>query len=84
MCLVNIESGVPIELISGPPVVNLLKKGLTYYHLGYSVSDIRGQSSQLINTGAIQISDPKPAVLFENRLVAFFYCTYGLIELVEE
>ena len=84
VCLLEVNGSVPMELISGEPVNNLLKRGLTYYHIGYSINDIYQYSRQLEEAGAIQISNPKPALLFDNKLVAFFYCTYGLIELVEE
>ena len=30
------------------------------------------------------ISEPKPAILFDNKRVSFLYLPYGLIELVEK
>ena len=84
VCLLKPKEGLPIELVSGKPVLNLLKRGLTYYHLGYSVSNITEESKRLRGAGVIPVTVPKPAILFDNRLVAFFYSPYGLIELIEE
>ena len=83
VCLLTIQESIPIELVSGTPVVNLLSKGITYYHLGFGVTDIQKEARRLTNSGAIQVSHPKPAILFSNKMVAFFYSPYGLIELVE-
>ena len=83
LCMVEVENGLNIELISGDQVNNLLKRNISYYHICYSVSNIQYHIDDLTSKGAILISPPKPAKLFNGNLVAFFHFSYGLVELVE-
>jgi len=83
LCLIEIQGGINIELISGNVVRNLVKKNITYYHICYEVLDINFEIEKLITVGALLISDPKSAILFNNRKVAFLKVSYGLIELLE-
>ena len=83
LCLIKINNGISIELISGKQVENLIKKKISYYHLCYEVDDIEGEIKRLSNAGGILMSHPKPAILFENRKVAFLMLSYGIIELLE-
>ena len=83
LCIVKIRNGLDVELISGKPVENLLAKGITYYHLCYETAELEEELLQLTNKGAVLISAPKPAVLFNNRKVAFVYLPYGVLELLE-
>lgn len=71
-----------IELVSGNVVEKLLKLKTTYYHVCYEVKDIH----QAIHSfkGAILVSPPKEAILFNNRLVAFLFTPIGLVELLNE
>ncbi len=71
-----------LELISGRQVETLLRKNITYYHLCFEVDDIHNEVDKLVNEGAFLISAPKPAVLFNNRDVAFLNVSYGMIELL--
>lgn len=84
LCMVSTDDGLNIELVSGPRTENIVKKGLTYYHVGYSVNDIEASIKDLVGKGAILVSGPKPAVLFNGKKVAFLMLPYGLAELVEE
>ena len=55
------------------------------YHTCYEV-DVIGQDVEVLFKAnrAICVSKPKPAVLFNNRLVSFYYVSnVGLIELLE-
>jgi methylmalonyl-CoA/ethylmalonyl-CoA epimerase len=79
-----IMNDLTIELISGEPVKNLVEKGMAGYHICFSVSDMKKTITQLINNGAIIVSNPKPAVLFKNKNVAFLHTKLGLIELLGE
>ncbi|WJQ84571.1 edeine non-ribosomal peptide synthetase EdeN [Brevibacillus brevis] len=82
---------VPIELIAPvdetSPCVRLLEeKGTGPYHLCYSISNINHFLKRLVDSGFKYdlVSAPKPAVLFNHRLVAFLFLeSVGLIELVE-
>ena len=73
-----------IELVAGPVVAALLARKTSYYHICYTTSDIEATLSQAAALGAIRISEPKPAVLFQGRRVAFVYTPLGLVEFLEE
>jgi len=82
LVLLTLSDGTNIELISGKPVETLLKKNITYYHLCFEVDDIDLEIERLVNEHAFLISPPKPAILFDNRKVAFLNVSYGMIELL--
>lgn len=84
LCLVETNNGATIELISGATVNGLVEKGISYYHLCFTVKDISAEIDRLKKEGMMLISPPKPAILFKNKLVAFLYAQTGLIELLEE
>ena len=83
LCMVKTSEGVNIEFISGPQVENLIKKRISYYHMCFEVCDIEKEILRLQSLGAFLVSDLKPAILFNNKRVAFLSVSYGIIELVE-
>ena len=83
LCLIKIKNSLSIELISGKQVENLIKKKISYYHLCYEIQNIESEIKRLVNLGGIILSEPKPAILFNNRKVAFLLLSYGIIELLE-
>ncbi len=83
LCILKLGEGTTIELISGEQVENLIKRRITYYHLCFETNDIEKEIMRLQDLGGFLVSEPKPAILFENRRVAFLQVSYGLIELVE-
>jgi len=82
LVLLTLADGTNLELISGKQVEAFVKKNITYYHLCFEVDNINSEIERLVNDGALLISSPKPAVLFNNRLVAFLNVSYGIIELL--
>jgi len=82
LCLLTTDDGLNLELISGKAVETILKRKVSYYHLCYEVDNIDLTIQQLIDSGASLVSEPRPAILFNNRPVAFLYVSYGLIELL--
>lgn len=82
LALLTLADGARIELISGKQVETLLKKNISYYHLCFEVDDIHAEVERLVNAGAFLISAPRPAMLFNNREVAFLHVSYGMIELL--
>ncbi len=84
LCMVTLDDGTNIELISGNIVENIVKKRRYLYHTCYSVEDIDSTIKSLISDGATLVSDTKEAILFDNKRVAFLMWDLGLIELVEE
>ena len=82
LALLTLADGSRIELISGKQVEIFLKKSITYYHLCFEVDDIDSEIDRLVKAGAFLISEPKPAILFNDRKVAFLQVSYGMIELL--
>jgi methylmalonyl-CoA/ethylmalonyl-CoA epimerase len=82
LCMVTVEDGLNIELVSGKPVENLLKKRISYYHICYEVEDIEKTIEHLTQNGGMLSSPPKEAILFNNRKVAFLMLSYGIVELL--
>lgn len=79
---------VKIELISplteDSPVTDLLKKRQALYHLCYSVRDIEEEKQKARKAGALVISNPVEAPLFDNRKICFLFTKdHYVIELVE-
>ncbi len=83
LCIIQTAEGVAIELIAGEQVANLVKKRISYYHVCYETDDIHAEIERLRELGAFLVSEPKKAILFGNRQVAFLQVSYGLIELVQ-
>lgn len=79
---------VKIELISpladDSPVTDLLKKRQSLYHLCYEVPDIEEAKKKARENGAVIISNPVEAPLFDNRKICFLFTRdHYVIELVE-
>ena len=73
-----LEDGSRIEAISGNIVKNIVKKKNYLYHSCFLVDNIEESIERLFQNGAILISPPKEAVLFNNARVAFLYTKLGL------
>lgn len=84
LCMITIEDGFRMELVSGETVESFVKKGTTTYHLCYETDNIFTEITTLLANGAIMVSQAKPAILFDGKLVAFLFVSYGLIELVQK
>jgi methylmalonyl-CoA/ethylmalonyl-CoA epimerase len=82
--LLTLRDGSHLELVAGERVRGLLQRGFTYYHLCYEVPDLAAGIAKLREGGAMLVSEPKPAPLFQNRAVAFLQTVLGLVELLEE
>lgn len=82
LALLTLADGTNIELISGKQVETFVRKNINYYHICFEVDDIDAEIERLVNEGAFLISPPKPAILFDNRRVAFLNVSYGMIELL--
>jgi methylmalonyl-CoA/ethylmalonyl-CoA epimerase len=84
LCMVTIEGGFKMELVSGKTVEALVKKGSINYHLCFECDNINSEIERLVSNGALLVSPTKPAILFGGKLVAFMLVSYGLIELVQK
>jgi methylmalonyl-CoA/ethylmalonyl-CoA epimerase len=84
LCMITLEDHTSIELISGNMVSNIVNKRQYLYHTCYKVNNIEEMINNLVNEGAMQISEIKPAKLFNGKRVVFLMWDLGLIELVEE
>lgn len=73
--------------IQGGPLDNLLKQYKELiYHTCYTTQSITKSVTAIKQSGfrVMEVSAPKPAILFDNRLVAFYQVVgFGLIELLE-
>ena len=84
LIMVRTRDGLEIELISGEMVKTIVKRGLAFYHVCYSVDDLDGALARLTETGAMLIAPPKQTVLFGGKKVAFLQTPMGIIELLEQ
>lgn len=83
LCLVNFH-GLNMEFVSGEVVKNLVDKRIKLYHICYEVSNLDLKIKELTQNGALLISEPKEATLFDQRRVAFLMLRNGIIiELLE-
>lgn len=82
LCMVTMSDGIKIELINGKVVENILRKRQYLYHTCYLVEDIDKTIKELEEDGAVLVKEPKEAILFDNRKVAFLMWNLGLIELI--
>lgn len=84
------EAGsVPIELITpltdNSPISNILRRGTRLYHLCFLVDDIEEALRNARRHGAIIISRPSPAELYEGKRIAFIYTPDKyVVELLEK
>jgi methylmalonyl-CoA/ethylmalonyl-CoA epimerase len=82
------QDPVMIELIAplgaDSPVTELLNKKQALYHLCFEVPDIEEAKTNARKNGAIVISQPVKAPLFNNRMICFLFTRdHYVIELVE-
>lgn len=78
------EDGTSIELVSGNAVLAYVKRGIKLYHLCFEVENIEKAITEQCNQGFILIREARPALLFDNRRVAFLMTSLGLIEFIEK
>lgn len=83
LCMLTMPDGTFVELVSGNVVEGYLKKRMSYYHICYEVDDLEDAIDSLGSKGAVVVSSPKPAILFDGRRVAFVMTPIGLVELLE-
>lgn len=83
VCMVHIDGGQAIELVSGKQVANILKNKISLYHVCYEVKDLAETLDKFVKNGSMIISRPKEAVLFGNRKVAFVFSPAGITEFIE-
>lgn len=82
------DDPVKLELISpmseDSPVTELLKKRQAIYHLCYEVPDIEEAKNKARKNGAVVITKPVEAPLFDDRKICFLYTKdHYVIELVQ-
>lgn len=84
LCMLTLQDGLELELIKGEKVNSFVDKKQYIYHLCFEVDDIEKKLSEYWECRDIIMMKPTPAVLFENRRVAFVFTRIGIIELVEK
>lgn len=83
LCMLTLEEGLELELIMGEKVNSFVDKKQYIYHLCFEVADMEEALAEYRKNRDIVMSKPTPAVLFDNRRVAFVFTPIGIIELVE-
>lgn len=83
LCMVTLEDGTNIELISGEQVKSMIAKRRYLYHTCYETDNIEDALKEFEKNGDMIISEPKEAVLFGYKKVAFVMTLLGIVELVE-
>ena len=83
------SDGAPVELIApltdDSPVSNILKGNVRLYHLCFLVENIEEALKNFRSNGAIIISGPVAAELFEGKRIAFVYTPDNyVVELLEK
>ncbi len=80
--------GLRMELLepaaSPSPLDAVIRRGIALYHTCYEVDDLDPALQRLRDSGVKVISEPKPAVAFQGRRVAFVICRGLMIELLEK
>ena len=84
LCMLTLEDGTKIELISGKIVEKIVKKRQFLYHTCYETENITEEIEKLKKLGGFIVSEPKEAILFNEKKVAFLMTDLGLMELVEK
>jgi methylmalonyl-CoA/ethylmalonyl-CoA epimerase len=82
------DAGVRIELIcplsADSPVARALKQGGGLNHICYRVPDLDASVKAMVDANAKLVREPRPAVAFDGRRVAFLYTRQReLVEFVE-
>ena len=84
LCMLTLEDGTKLELVSGKVVEKIVKKRQFLYHTCYETENIEEVKEKLKKLDSFLVSEPKEAILFQNKKVAFLMTNIGLVELVEE
>tara|TARA_B100000795_G_C22550363_1_gene342280 strand:- start:2 stop:391 length:390 start_codon:yes stop_codon:yes gene_type:complete len=84
LCLLIDKFGMNIELVCGKKVEKFIKNKQYFYHTCWEVDDLVKSINHFCKKGAIIISEPKPAILFNNKKVAFLFTEIGIVELLEK
>lgn len=84
LCMVTLDDGTKLELVSGKVVEKLVKKRQFLYHTCYETENINKEIEKLEKLDGFLVSEPKEAILFSNKKVAFLMTNIGLMELVEK
>ena len=84
LCMLTLKDGSRVELVSGPVVEKRVKKRQFLYHTCYETEDLEEAIRAFEERDARVVSEPKEAVLFGMRRVAFLMTDMGLVELLEQ
>lgn len=82
--LFELQDGSRMELLAGGPAKLVLARGLNLHHVCYEVQSVQERIDEWYRLGALIVSPPKPAVLFDGRLVAFVLTSFGLVEFLND
>ena len=85
--LINFEN-IRYELVmpdrDNHSLINLIKKGISLYHIGYIVDSIKDSTKSLNKKGFIKINEFKSEAFNNNKCAFFMSRSNSLIELIEK
>ena len=84
LCMLTLKDGSRVELVSGPMVEKRVKKRQFLYHTCYETENLEEAIQAFEERDARLVSEPKEAVLFGMRRVAFLMTDMGLVELLDQ
>lgn len=76
--------GTRIELVQGPRVEALAKRGVSLYHICFTVTNLDNELKAQLEAGAVLVAEPQVAPMFHGKRAAFIKTPMGLVELLEE
>ena len=86
-CFIELNNGVFIELIeprgTDSIINNYLKKGISYYHIGYMVDDIDALVKELLNKDFKEISSVYSPAFGNRKCVFMLTPELQMIELID-
>lgn len=81
--LLEFQRGGFFELVSGGITANFVRKAQFVYHVCFEFDSLEIFERNVPQANILPITEPMPALLFENRLVQFFRTPIGLVEILE-
>ena len=83
LCMITLNDGTKVELVSGEVVEKLVKRKHFLYHICYATCNIEKKIEDFIYLDAKVVSELKSAKLFGGNRVVFLMTKLGMIELLE-
>jgi len=88
VCFLNNVGGIKLELvepgIENKPLIKMLAKGISYYHLAFVSQSYEKSVDELMKAGSHQVSEFMSEAFGGKRCSFFYHPQLKLIELIED